>query len=129
VGYLEDGLSRGRVSGGFFLFFGTRGNGLADAGDRSPRDITERLDRLIADMRARFHEGNMNGEKGRGDVLVVAHGHILRAFAMRWIGKELHEGVALLLEGMCGPESAGQGELTWSSGWSGNVEVFGAMGL
>lgn len=35
-----------------------------------------------------------------GDVLVVAHGHILRAFAMRWIGKELDEGVALILEGM-----------------------------
>lgn len=34
-----------------------------------------------------------------GDVLLVAHGHILRAFAMRWIGKELTEGVSLLLEG------------------------------
>ena len=35
-----------------------------------------------------------------GDVLLVGHGHILRAFAMRWIGRELTEGVSLLLEGM-----------------------------
>ncbi len=34
-----------------------------------------------------------------GDVLIVAHGHILRAFAMRWVGRELTEGVSLLLEG------------------------------
>lgn len=33
------------------------------------------------------------------DVLLVAHGHILRAFAMRWIKRELTEGVSLLLEG------------------------------
>jgi len=34
-----------------------------------------------------------------GDVLIVAHGHILRAFAMRWVGRELTDGVSLLLEG------------------------------
>ena len=33
------------------------------------------------------------------DVLLVAHGHILRAFAMRWIGRQLTDGVSLLLEG------------------------------
>ncbi len=38
--------------------------------------------------------------RGCGDVLVVAHGHVLRAFAMRWIGRELTEGVGLILEGM-----------------------------
>lgn len=38
-------------------------------------------------------------ERQSGDVLIVAHGHILRAFAMRWIGKGLAEGVSLLLEG------------------------------
>lgn len=35
-----------------------------------------------------------------GDVLVVAHGHILRAFAMRWINQELTNGVSLLLDGI-----------------------------
>jgi len=33
-----------------------------------------------------------------GDVVVVAHGHILRALAMRWIGRELTDGVSLLLD-------------------------------
>lgn len=32
-----------------------------------------------------------------GDVLIVAHGHILRAFAMRWIGKPLTD-TAFILE-------------------------------
>jgi probable phosphoglycerate mutase len=35
---------------------------------------------------------------GSGDILIVAHGHILRAFAMRWAGKTLQEGPAFLLE-------------------------------
>ena len=39
------------------------------------------------------------GDAACGDVLIVAHGHILRAFAMRWVGRELTEGVSLLLEG------------------------------
>ena len=70
---------------------------------RSPTDVSKRLDRLIADIRARFH-GKVMGKKSedermKGDVLVVAHGHILRAFAMRWIGQGLTEGVSLLLEG------------------------------
>lgn len=32
-----------------------------------------------------------------GDVLVVAHGHILRAFAIRWIGKPLTD-TAFIME-------------------------------
>ena len=66
-------------------------------GGESPQQVTERLDRLIRDIRERFHEGDLD-EKEKGDVLLVAHGHILRAFAMRWIGRELTEGVNLLLE-------------------------------
>jgi sedoheptulose-bisphosphatase len=31
-------------------------------------------------------------------VLLVAHGHILRAFAMRWAGKTLQDGPIFLLE-------------------------------
>lgn len=34
----------------------------------------------------------------KGDVLIVAHGHILRAFAMRWAGKTLQDGPIFLLE-------------------------------
>lgn len=71
---------------------------------RSPGDVTKRLDRLIDDIRTRFHErsvGKAEGAAEPSDVLVVAHGHILRAFAMRWIKRELTEGVSLLLEGKC----------------------------
>ncbi|MCJ1291951.1 hypothetical protein MMC34_003501 [Xylographa carneopallida] len=71
-------------------------------GGESPTDVSKRLDRLIADIRTRYHEKAIGkkseDDKMKGDVLVVAHGHILRAFAMRWIGRGLTEGVSLLLE-------------------------------
>ena len=63
----------------------------------------DRLDEPIGDIRLRFHEPAMKKgkeEEACADVLIVAHGHILRAFAMRWIGRQLTEGVSLLLEGV-----------------------------
>lgn len=42
--------------------------------------------------------GSKAGTDGAGDVLIVAHGHILRALAMRWAGKTLQDGPAFLLE-------------------------------
>lgn len=61
--------------------------------------MADRLDRLIAEIRDKWHAPALNNANvGRGDVLIVAHGHILRAFAMRWVGKTLQEGPALLLE-------------------------------
>lgn len=66
---------------------------------RSPEDVSARLDRLIQDIRDRWHRPVIdNKEAPNGDVLVVAHGHILRAFAMRWAGKTLQDGPAFLLE-------------------------------
>lgn len=68
---------------------------------RNPEDVTDRLDRLIKDIRDRWHQpviGTSKEEAKNGDVLVVAHGHILRAFAMRWAGKTLQDGPAFLLE-------------------------------
>ncbi|KAK3331115.1 histidine phosphatase superfamily [Apodospora peruviana] len=71
-------------------------------GGESPDDITERLDRLIRDIREKRHSPVMGKDKGgkadHGDVLVVAHGHILRAFAQRWAGKSLQDGPTFLLE-------------------------------
>ncbi|KAH7090198.1 phosphoglycerate mutase family protein-like protein [Paraphoma chrysanthemicola] len=74
-------------------------------GGESPDDITSRLDALIADIRSRFHAGKFGsdaGWKGKSgvpnDVLIVAHGHILRAFAARWVGKNLAENPSLILE-------------------------------
>jgi broad specificity phosphatase PhoE len=69
---------------------------------RSPEQITQRVDRLIGEIRDKWHRPVMDkkdkGEGGSGDVLIVAHGHILRAFAQRWVGKSLGDGVAFLLE-------------------------------
>lgn len=54
-----------------------------------------RIDRLVAEIREKYHEpviGKPASETDKkGDVMVVAHGHILRAFAIRWIGKPLTE--------------------------------------
>ncbi|KAK1987417.1 phosphoglycerate mutase [Colletotrichum cereale] len=68
-------------------------------GGESPQDVTDRLDRLIKDIRQRWHKPVIGDKDApKGDVLIVAHGHILRAFAMRWAGKTLQDGPAFLLE-------------------------------
>ncbi|KAK4200157.1 histidine phosphatase superfamily [Triangularia verruculosa] len=73
-------------------------------GGESPADITARLDRLISEIRERYHRPVMEGdgkddeENLKGDILIVAHGHILRAFAQRWAGRVLHDGPSFLLE-------------------------------
>ncbi|KAL5341448.1 phosphoglycerate mutase-like protein [Aspergillus crustosus] len=66
-------------------------------GGESPEDVITRLDALIASIREKYHGPCFSDEEEKGDVLVVAHGHILRAFAMRWVGKPLTE-TALILE-------------------------------
>jgi len=74
----------------------------ADIQCRSPQQVMDRLDKLITDIRIRFHKPAMSADKDAApcaDILLVAHGHILRAFAMRWIGRQLTDGVSLLLEG------------------------------
>ena len=74
----------------------------ADTDLRSPTDITERLDRLIKEIREKWHApvmgGNQAGDGVNGDVLIVAHGHILRAFAQRWARQSLRSGPTFLLE-------------------------------
>ncbi|KAI0848175.1 phosphoglycerate mutase-like protein [Daldinia vernicosa] len=72
------------------------------AGGESPDDVTRRVDRLIKEIREKWHTPVISKpeseHQSHGDVLIVAHGHILRAFAMRWIGKALHDGPAFILE-------------------------------
>jgi broad specificity phosphatase PhoE len=63
--------------------------------------VTLRIDRLITTIREKYHApciGKPAGDRTAGDVLLVAHGHILRAFAMRWVGKTLRDGPTFLLE-------------------------------
>jgi broad specificity phosphatase PhoE len=69
-------------------------------GGESPEDIIERVDRLIKEIRDEYHGpviGKPKAKGVRGDVLVVGHGHILRAFAIRWVGKPLSE-TAFIME-------------------------------
>ncbi|KAF5531970.1 2,3-bisphosphoglycerate-dependent phosphoglycerate mutase [Fusarium napiforme] len=68
-------------------------------GGETPHDVTRRLDQLIEEIREKYHKPAMDkGSDQCGDVLLVAHGHILRAFAMRWAGYALREGPTFLLE-------------------------------
>ncbi|KAF4119871.1 sedoheptulose-bisphosphatase [Geosmithia morbida] len=71
-------------------------------GGESPQDVTDRLDRLINDIRQKYQAPVIDNHKTEdgtnGDVLIVAHGHILRALATRWVGKTLQDGPAFLLE-------------------------------
>ncbi|KAI1434844.1 phosphoglycerate mutase [Xylaria sp. CBS 124048] len=70
-------------------------------GGESPEEVTKRVDELINEIRTKYHSSMMGKAKGdgpAGDILIVAHGHILRAFAMRWVGKTLPDGPTLLLE-------------------------------
>ncbi|KAJ5919226.1 hypothetical protein N7466_010169 [Penicillium verhagenii] len=70
---------------------------------RSPEDVMRRLDALIAEIRYKYQQPCFeNPDSPKGDVLVVAHGHILRAFAMRWVGKSLTETSFILEAGSVG---------------------------
>jgi probable phosphoglycerate mutase len=56
---------------------------------------------LINEIREKHHKpviGKPKHQGYHGDVLLVAHGHILRAFAMLWVGKTLSDGPTMLLE-------------------------------
>jgi sedoheptulose-bisphosphatase len=56
---------------------------------------------LIDQIHTRFHKQALESKDKAtipSDVLCVAHGHILRAFAIRWTKKDLPNGPTLLLE-------------------------------
>jgi broad specificity phosphatase PhoE len=75
-------------------------------GGESPEDVTKRLDAVIAEIRQKWHAdviGKTKAEveregKSACDVLIVAHGHILRAFAARWINKDIANNPSMLLD-------------------------------
>lgn len=62
----------------------------------------KRLDALIADIREKYQRQCFESPDCKGDVLVVAHGHILRAFAMRWTGQPLGAAAFILEAGGVG---------------------------
>ncbi|GAB7349984.1 hypothetical protein MBLNU459_g0670t2 [Dothideomycetes sp. NU459] len=62
----------------------------------SPAEVTARIDALIAKIRA-LQGPCINGEK-HADVILVAHGHLTRAFAKRWLGYPLDNPLSLMME-------------------------------
>jgi probable phosphoglycerate mutase len=67
-------------------------------GGESPVDVEQRLDKFIAEIREKWHKENFGKEGCKKDVLVVAHGHVLRAFAARWVGRRVLDNPSLILE-------------------------------
>lgn len=65
-------------------------------GGESPAEMTKRLDPLIARIKE-IQKPSMYGGQGV-DIVVIAHGHSLRAFAKRWIGFELGMRLPMMLE-------------------------------
>ena len=63
---------------------------------RTPEKVTARLDDLIYEIHA-IQGPNMHGEKAC-DVMLIAHGHILRAFVKRWLKYSLETPLSLMLE-------------------------------
>jgi broad specificity phosphatase PhoE len=63
---------------------------------RSAQQVTDRLDSLISKVRG-LQGPHMNDDKP-SDVILVAHGHILRAFVKRWLGYPLESKLLLMLE-------------------------------
>jgi probable phosphoglycerate mutase len=59
--------------------------------------VTDRLDDLIKEIRS-IQAGHMYGEHGAADVVLVAHGHLLRAFVKRWLGYPMEFQLSLMLE-------------------------------
>ncbi len=55
-------------------------------GGERPEQVGERLDRVLAEVRA-----------STGDVALFAHGHVLRVLAVRWLGLAPAEGARLAL--------------------------------
>jgi probable phosphoglycerate mutase len=62
----------------------------------SPAEIATRLDRIIAKIRE-IQGPFMHGEKP-ADVVIIAHGQILRAFTRRWLGFEVGMKLPMMLE-------------------------------
>ncbi|KAI0462192.1 hypothetical protein LJB42_004280 [Komagataella kurtzmanii] len=58
--------------------------------------VTERIDNLIKEIR-KIHKKALDNNE-HCDILVVAHGHILRCFAARWCGHPINENPQFVLD-------------------------------
>ncbi|KAK6423763.1 hypothetical protein LTR95_016479 [Oleoguttula sp. CCFEE 5521] len=65
-------------------------------GGESSAEVTARIDALLKEIRS-FHVERMHSTEPR-DVILVAHGHLTRAFAKRFLGYELSFPLSLMME-------------------------------
>ncbi|EMF14388.1 phosphoglycerate mutase-like protein [Sphaerulina musiva SO2202] len=66
------------------------------AGGESPAQVTARIDSLIAEIK-KLQAPHMKDAEPK-DVVLVAHGHLTRAFARRWLGYDLSFPLSLMME-------------------------------
>jgi probable phosphoglycerate mutase len=59
-------------------------------GGETAEDVAQRVDRVLAQVRPLIESG--------GDVALVAHGHLLRVLASRWLGESPRFGARLALD-------------------------------
>lgn len=72
-------------------------DGAGGEGGESAASVQDRIDAVITDITRAQGEVMRSGADG-GDVLIVSHGHFLRAFAKRWVGLELGARLMLVLD-------------------------------
>lgn len=85
-------------------------DGTEGKGGEMPSDVQIRVDRVIGEVVALQGKYLRDAKEGileagrRRDVLIVAHGHILRAFVKRWLGLHMATGIEMMLDpgGVCG---------------------------
>jgi probable phosphoglycerate mutase len=69
---------------------------------RSPQDVSDRLDSLISEILSQMDmfRPNVGGTTvpRPKNVVCVAHGHVLAAFALRWAQQPLRNGMRMLME-------------------------------
>lgn len=68
----------------------------AETCTRSPEEVTTRIDDLIEKIRALQRPHMKDGVAS--DVILVAHGHLTRAFAKRWLGYPMEFPLSLMME-------------------------------
>lgn len=65
-------------------------------GGESPEDVTKRVDGLIEEIRGIHRDAFEKDDNG--DVVLVAHAHILRSFTARWLSTPVSAGRHFLLD-------------------------------
>jgi len=76
-------------------------DGTPGADGETAQSVADRIDDLIADVRRIQAHALRGGDREAADdrdVLIVAHGHFLRAFVKRWVGLPLASPLLLVLD-------------------------------